>query len=497
MAGQRLMRPARGVVSFSRSSEALPNHCSPLLSLLTPMGISNVSPPSSPSTTSNGHASDGDNDHLSESSSDISNPEKTSPLPRTSRLKSEILGGIVLIGIFLFFFLFHQQFPQSPQLQPERKSVIVYTSTSFHQEVASALCCTFSNLGYNVISFIPPTADAWNIKQFYGHCVHQWLLVGQENEYDLSSPELVVFTTYPLTSHGQNDQHAMKLVQNILLSGHQTKFAGVMHHANILQSHPLPSYLPADRFTALYLGEHTLNSSHPSHIKSLFFYPIPPIDILAKHLRSPSLNSVSISSSLSSHAPAVAAAAPLSVVVQGHFGGKHSWRRDPHSLLQCLQDFQQQNNITGTKVHFIGKGVLDFTKQERRSLQIRHSSDLKSAKSFYSEIAKGQFLALTQLDEEYYSFRATSSIPAAVMTGVPLILDSKILKLYPCLRDSHFHQSIAKPTFCESLFSAFQLDSSQRSEMTREMLTCRQKYQQDAEEKFLNLLRNETKTGGT
>jgi hypothetical protein len=436
--------------------------------------------PPSPVTVSCGTS----NDHLNESSGN-SNPEKTTTLSKPFRLKRNIAIGTLLLTLLVFLFQYRQVLPQYPQFQPERQSVIVYTSTSFHQEVASALCCTFSNLGFNVISFIPRNADVRNIKLFYGHCVHQWLLVGQEDEYLLPPTELLVFTTYPLSSHGEIDQHAMKLVESILNSGYHTRFAGVMHHANILQSHPLPSYLPIDRFTAIYLGEHTLNSSHPNHIKSLYFYPIPPFDILGKHLRNPSPNSLSTSLSSNPHAP-------LSVVVQGHFGGKHSWRRDPHSLIQCLQDFQDQNNITGTKVHFIGKGSLDFTKQQRRSLQIRHSSNLKSAKSFYSEISKGQFLALTQLDEEYYSFRATSSIPAAVMTGVPLILDSQILNLYPCLRESHFHRSVAKPTFCESIFSAFHLNSSQRIEMTQEILACRTKYQQDADRKFLNLLSTES-----
>jgi hypothetical protein len=308
--------------------------------------------------------------------------------------------------------------------------------------------------------------------------------MGERKEIHLPPTELVVFTTYPLLLQGENDRHAMKLVKNILLTGYHTRFAGVMHHATILHSHPLPSYLPVDRFTALYLGQHTLNSSHSNHIKSLYFYPIPPIDILGERLLNPSPNSLR-SAPLSSDLDA-----PLTVVVQGHFGGRHTWRRDPHSLIRCLQDFQQQNNITGTKVHFIGKGELVFSKEEERFLQIRHFSNLNSAQSFYREISKGQFLALTQLDEEYYSFRATSSIPAAIMTGVPLILDIQILNLYPCLRESHFHQSIAKPTFCESLFSAFHLNSTQRMEMTQEILTCRKRYQQDTDRKFLNLLGN-------
>lgn len=373
------------------------------------------------------------------------------------------------------------------------KVVLIYTATTYHQEVASSLCCTYHDLGYVVYSFITPSADLASVQEFYGHCVDKWAFIGQENEYHhMHTPDLVIFTTYPLTDHNEEDDFAIMIIHDILKKSSVARFAGMMHHSLILQKYPIPSFIPPHRFTSIYLSEHTYNSSlQVAPVgNSIYLYPIPPLSIIPKYLRDP--NPIFLSES-TSHAR-------NEVVVQGHFGGRHSWRRNHHNLLQCLQNYQNHSSFNSTRridspskynydisVHFIGKGELDFTSEELHSLKIQHSSELKSFKLFYNEISHGSYLALTQLVEEYYTYRASSSIPAALLTGVPLIMDINLLKLYPCLRESYYHLLISKMSFCESLVHALMLTPYERHQMVNEVFRCRQQYRLDAERKLSNL----------
>ena len=45
--------------------------------------------------------------------------------------------------------------------------------------------------------------------------------------------------------------------------------------------------------------------------------------------------------------------------------------------------------------------------------------------------------------QEYYTSRATSSIPAALIAHVPLVTSREFLNIYPCLRDAPIHRKIA------------------------------------------------------
>jgi hypothetical protein len=383
--------------------------------------------------------------------------------------------------------------PEFQPLQLLKPSVIVYTSTSYHQEVAAALCCTLHDLGYDVVTYLPPKIDLENIRSFYGHCLHSWVLIGQQ-EYEIFNPRLLIFTTF--LAMGSLDKASEKLIKRILAQeGSTTKFAGILHHSNVL-THRVPDFIPKERFTSIYLGEHTLLASRniTTDPTAIFIYPIPPITILdPKHSPPPPphlrpLNS-SLPRQLRSHLPDADPLAHFPVlVIQGNFGGVHSWRRDSHSLLLCLQETQKELNISGTTVHFIGFGKLNFTSNERDGLDLHHFSRLEKAQEFYRKIAEGNYLALTNLNEEYYSRRATSSIPTALLTGLPLITDQRLLQLYPCLRDLPSHKKLTKETFCETLDTVMRLPHSQWEKLVMEVNHCRKVFTKDAEKKFEILL---------
>jgi hypothetical protein len=75
-------------------------------------------------------------------------------------------------------------------------------------------------------------------------------------------------------------------------------------------------------------------------------------------------------------------------------------------------------------------------------------------------------------DNDYYYSRATSSIPAALMTTVPLVLNSKFLNLYPCLRDAKIHRLVSKSTECLSIKASLLLNDDQYNEMKNEIRNC-------------------------
>jgi hypothetical protein len=418
-----------------------------------------------------------------------------------------VCAGVVLLTKYYVYLM-------EPQpLHLLKPSVIVYTSTTYHQEVAAALCCNLHDLGYDVITYLPPKIDLENAISFYGHCVHSWMIIGQQ-EYEVLNPQLLIFTSYPILIEGSLDLDAVKLVKRILAQERSTtKFAGMMHHSDVLHSHPVPDFIPRDRFTAIYLGEHTLLASRnlTTDPTAIFIYPIPPTTILNQHHSPPSPHRLPPSPQLlPTYPPTSSSAAAIPqhhhhhrlyplipfvnphhfpiLVVQGHFGGVHSWRRDHHSFLLCLRESQKQLNISGTKVNFIGFGELDFTSQERDALKLHHFSHLEKAKEFYRKIAQGNYLALTDLDDEYYYRRATSSIPTALLTGLPPIMDQHLLLLYPCLRDSSYLKVFTKKTFCESLDAVMRISQSEWEKLVMEVHHCRKVFTEDAEKKFELLL---------
>jgi hypothetical protein len=318
-----------------------------------------------------------------------------------------------------------------------------------------------------------------------------------------------------LTIEGALDLEAVKLTKRVLSQSSSAKIAGMIHHSDVLLSHPVPDFIPRERFTAIYLSQHTLLDSRKliNDPSAIFLYPIPPTTILKnqqqqQHFASPSSSLALPSSSSSSqhHHHHRLEPVPLSnphhfpvFVVQGHFGGAHSWRRDHHSFLSCLREAQKQRNRTRTKVNFIGFGDLDFTSPEREALKVHHFSHLRTAKAFYHKISHGNYLALTHLDEEYYSKRATSSIPAALLTGLPLVFDRRMLDLYPCLRDSFHHKRVTKETFCESLETVMTLSPIQWQKLVMEVHQCRKLLSEDAQTKLellLSDLSGESETSG-
>ena len=75
-------------------------------------------------------------------------------------------------------------------------------------------------------------------------------------------------------------------------------------------------------------------------------------------------------------------------------------------------------------------------------------------------------------EREYYYNRATSSVPAALISRVPLVAHTEFLQLYPCLREAKMHQYMARNTECESIEIALSLNNAQYQIAKNEIMNC-------------------------
>ena len=83
-------------------------------------------------------------------------------------------------------------------------------------------------------------------------------------------------------------------------------------------------------------------------------------------------------------------------------------------------------------------------------------------------------------EDDYYCCRATSSVPAALITGTPLIAQRSFLKYYPCLNQAPIHHLISKDTECESIAAAHKLTKEQYALAREEIANCSLKFYTEA-----------------
>ena len=166
--------------------------------------------------------------------------------------------------------------------------------------------------------------------------------------------------------------------------------------------------------------------------------------------------------------------------------------------LESLVDFGVVNDVSLVILGRHQKEALNkflLTADAIGNLKIKVVNDA-TAKEFYRTVWNSKFLlsgipdksrshALLPLDidsscpvsDEYYERRATATVPAALMTGTPVILQKQLLELYPCLRDAPMHRLVAKDSIYESIRSAYFLNSDEYDAMRIEVLQCYEELQ--------------------
>ena len=119
---------------------------------------------------------------------------------------------------------------------------------------------------------------------------------------------------------------------------------------------------------------------------------------------------------------------------------------------------------------------------------IRFLSDLDSP-HFYQAIARGKFMILGLNDRGYYTTRATSSVPATLSTGLPLIATKEFISQYCCLQSSYIHTHIiAQDTECDSIKAALTLTPHQYLLAKEEIKNCSTELWLHAQNVFQSLI---------
>ena len=91
-------------------------------------------------------------------------------------------------------------------------------------------------------------------------------------------------------------------------------------------------------------------------------------------------------------------------------------------------------------------------------------------------------------EKDYYTTRATSSVPAALISRVPLIAQRDFLNIYPCLRDAPIHTYISQHTECYSIEKALNLNNIQYIQAQNEIINCSKVFWEHAKHTFKQIL---------
>jgi hypothetical protein len=184
------------------------------------------------------------------------------------------------------------------------------------------------------------------------------------------------------------------------------------------------------------------------------------------------------------------------LAIQGSFGGKSSFRRNLTHVLSCLRDLELRGDVTASLQRLwparTNSSTLSSSKSSTLALNLigrinkpfdfnlghdlQHSevsflSDLKP-RDFYLSIHRAHFLLAAIDNREYYTLRASSSIPAAFITNVPFVANAELLHLYPCIRDMPIHKRLNQRTQCASIAAALALSRSDYVLAQQELQQC-------------------------
>ena len=388
-------------------------------------------------------------------------------------------------------------------------------------------------------------------KSLYGPCVDKWISIHPMVEFVKPDVLLFATYPMTVNGGGRDiiAYKYLKFLQQynlsckVLFITHKSE--------DFWQSSPLvEKYIPRERTKYIFLGEHTLNTAKKlltDHFKGdiatinsfslSHIIPTMPLRYIVGEKEAGLLSSTPPEQS-------------TFFAIQGNFGGRHSHRKDPKRAVSCVRDiessFEQQilaiaaqsssraparsgSNLRSTdkpqsllssksdnnsniniamkdgenheysgysrrvpklfphmNMDMIGSLHSAVNVGELHHAKVRFLSDL-NARDYYTSIAKSKFLITALNDKEYFTTKATSSVPAALIGEVPLVSNRQLLNLYPCLRDMPTIQRLSQVDECDSIYEASQLDTSEYSAARKEMADCNRQLWKDAKETISKL----------
>jgi hypothetical protein len=370
-----------------------------------------------------------------------------------------------------------------------------------------------------------------NSEAFYGACVDKWISITDPISASdiVPDPDLLVYVTYPmLKKNFVHDGEAIQLLRHVRDKKANTNIVLITHRANEALHETLPiieSIIPRNRITFTFLGEHTkmttkgimeskdhttllvdyTNTNNMKVTEDLqlgkgdyrlaHFYPIVPMEYIGQSRFKVEHYLYDYVATWTSKPLAETSKDgwPLkSFSIQGNFGGKHAHRKDVKGTIECLKRIENTyleddkiSEMTKSPHEELDKGktpirvnleLIGHLTEEMKLPTLAHGtvrflSDL-AAVDYYRAIARTQFMIGAVGEEDYYTGRATSSVPAALIANVPLVVNKRFLDIYPCLRDAKVHQQIAHENTCEAIYRATKLTSEEYLEAKKEIARC-------------------------
>jgi len=455
------------------------------------------------------------------------------------------IAALVLFNIATFNSYQAKQDSTTSQRHGGGRIALIYAAPTFHDEVVSSVACTIKDEGYFVIAYVGsglhwgsltlPFSDKRQraSESFYGKCVDKWVSITEPiaAHHLEADADLLVFVTYPMLKHNfVHDGEAMQLLRHVRAQSASTSVVLVTHRTNEALHETLPKVeevIPRDQLTFLFLGEHTkkgaaevmskaghatasVGANLPKPPEKAYrlahFYPIMPMEYIGVTRSSAEANIYNAWTNFwYPELPALSSDGykNQAFAIQGNFGGKHAHRKDVKGTVECLQRVEnsyeedaqvgagplqpgtsRDKNKTPLRVslELIGhlNGELPLPSLQYGS--VRFLSDLAPVE-YYNAIARAQFM-IAAVGEDYTTSRATSSVPAALITNLPLVTSQKFLDIYPCLRDARVHKLIARSTECESIGAAARLSPEEFLEAKNEVLTCAKMMYEDGKTVF-------------
>jgi hypothetical protein len=208
--------------------------------------------------------------------------------------------------------------------------------------------------------------------------------------------------------------------------------------------------------------------------------------------------------------------------MQGNFGGRHSHRRDPSHVLSCIRD-SVHNAMLHSHVQFPSSSkencpfslelVGRFQNPVEKIIRLAQYS-LSDSRSpgavvkdpactlratglhnapygeFYNAIANSDFLVGGVNSDSYYTAKATSSLPTALINGVPFIASKRLVSIYPCIGNpnSAHNRLLARETECDSIRAASLLTKDEYAELKAETGKCAKELWDHANDVFKGML---------
>lgn len=454
---------------------------------------------------------------------------------------------IVVFGLYAAFWSLVMG--ESDFLHMGKKVAVVYAGRTYHEEVTASMTCLLHEIGFHVVVYIengftwsgmtiPFTEKRiYSSQAFYGHCVDEFVTINR-NMRIVDRPAVLLFVTYPMMNYGHGngkDTYSFELLNRMDRSG--TKLVLVSHHAEHfwVQAEELSKHFHANHTTFVFLAKHVQESAEKflrqhSHLPRFRTNYLFPVFMLDKVIGSDALHKAN---NIWNNTPGV-----VTYSIQGNFGGKHAHRKDLRGITTCLNAFGtelKQPNATQQYAHTAVQKQDPPQRTHNRYFRTRTNKGNRGGNStssalpalrldlvghlesdalkavnpvhfklttsgdvthpqFYTRLSQAKFL-LTALGSDAYSHtQATSTVPAAVITHVPLLTTGAFLQLYPCLREQSMLQRINGATECESIRNAYALSEANYARARGEMEVCHEVLWTEGLERLKNLVDDQLNT---